>query len=655
MHNVMDRLRVADRDPAHAMSRGDVLVFSMLIGVLATLLDHYRLGHITTLVHIPLTLRELDPSYLANDSFINSRGFFGPRFYFTQMLAALCRLAPLSVVFLLLTCLAHVSTAFLTFVVARKLFAGSSLAAMIGCSLVMGVSSVMIGQSSHLHWGELNAQIVILPVALLSLWLGINVRPFACLLTAALASLIHPLLGSQCGAVGLATAGASILMGIDGAAAKEGRGQATSRHARWLRLSVVGAAGALLAAFIAVAWLIPTRTSSFSRDYVAIFARFRAPQHLIPSTFGLRHYAVFACFLSAWFVSWRWWYNDPATDRYLARRVLLTVPIVLALLLCGYVFVELIPTRFWTLSHIFRMVLVIKWLGLMLFGGTIARLALMPGRKGPPISAYLLLIGTGPAQPGFALLAHLWELARSRTWALMSHTAARVGAGVVLLGVIAALFRRGSLDETVALLCFASAAVWFTLVPRLWHRPVLPLLMLSVVVSFFWIHRTYRIPLLAPALDRYAPVVTLADHREDIDGVSAYARRHTEEDALFLVPPDLTGGRFRVMARRAPLVDFWSLPLAKEHLLQEWYRRIQFIYGPTALSGDAASDDLALRYRTVSQQHVQEVASRYGAAYAVLHTQTPCTWPVLFEQDGYKLVRIPDATSTTIARGAGTP
>ena len=70
-----------------------VLLFSILVGVMGTLWG-YRYGDGNQIEQLPIVMRAINPTYLANDFFTNVTQNAGPRAYFADFVARLARLLP---------------------------------------------------------------------------------------------------------------------------------------------------------------------------------------------------------------------------------------------------------------------------------------------------------------------------------------------------------------------------------------------------------------------------------------------------------------------------------------------------------------------------------------------------------------------------------
>jgi hypothetical protein len=98
----------------------------------------------------------------------------------------------------------------------------------------------------------------------------------------------------------------------------------------------------------------------------------------------------------------------------------------------------------------------------------------------------------------------------------------------------------------------------------------------------------------------------------ELDALYAWAREHTPVDAVFLVNPDL--GRFRLLARRAIVVDFKSQPLAPDDLVA-WYRRLADVSG---VVHPDSFDDVRVGWRTARIDELLARARAVGADYVAV-------------------------------------
>jgi len=576
-----------------------------LLGLVATVLGGFTYGFGDHVEQLPIVLRAMDPGYLAQDAFVNAGAAFGPRFYYAHLLAAIARLIPLPVVFFLLTAVANGGVAYVTLRATRLLSGGSTVTAMLAAVLVMSVRGFHLGGPSQLHAVVLTPSVLVLPLALGSLWAGIRRRPLQSATLAALATVIHPLVGLETGAIALATAGLQ----------SERRG-----------LGRVLGAGGLLAAVTLVVWVLPLSPTIRSEQFVALVAHLRHPHHYVPSTFGLTNYLLTLAFIAVTALSWRWYWLRPRSDRRLARA--LPMPILMVLLLCvgGYVFVELIPSRLWVTAQVFRMLFIVKWLGLVLLAVVIGDCVAHPARWP---AGTVLLAGTGTAQPLLTLLGHamlpMADRIRPKAW---------VPAGLAAMAMLVCF---GSWRETMVLSAGLGLIGWF-----LWRRtatvriavPAVALIGLAVVVVA---GEGFGTEPVASYTGRLRAVEPSSPARKAMEELARLARERTPPDAVFVVPP--AAGRFRLAARRAVLVDFKSFPFQDEAMLA-WKGRMDAAYGDTGAGGLEAVRRMDRRYRDITDRQLLELADRFGVTHALLYAESPCTFECV-PRGPYKICAIP--------------
>jgi hypothetical protein len=368
------------------------------------------------------------------------------------------------------------------------------------------------------------------------------------------------------------------------------------------------------------------------------FAKFRSPHHHLPSHFSLGTHAAFACFTAAMVWAWRTWYVHADGDRQLARRVGVCLLGVYLLLACGYVFVEVIPTRTFLMAQTFRLVFIVKWVGLMLIGAAATRMLAI--RRRNLLGAFILFVGTGPFQPAFVLFGQVVDLLHGRTrnqhaaFTLLAALIAGIGALV--------LWRSECLNEILALATCAALIAWYAYACSA-SRSIGPILAVAACITVVALGRTSAT--VAAMLGPYQPVVTLADDPAPDDGLMQFVRTQTPPNAIFLTPPYF--GHFRIRAERGLVVDFKCMPYDARGY-QRWRERLADCYTEVHESAERAVIVMKNRYIWVTPERILHVGRKFNADYAVLYRRTPNDWPVLYEDARYKLVAIPPSASPTI-------
>lgn len=601
----------------------DVVTLAVAAAVIATLVE-YRYGSGNHIEQLPIVMRVLDSSYLSNDFFTNANAGFGPRFYFSHVVAFLAGIFPLPFVYLALTLLSNILVAVISGLFARDLFEGSNVAGMLAVCFVMSVETFGLGGTGgSLYANYLVPGALSMPLVLLSVWAGFRQRPLLCSVSAGLASIVHPLLGLETGAIMLFTLGAASI------AQRREKETAITDKDGFIRLLI---ASLLLFAFAALSF-VPYRTVTGAIDstrFVGIVACFRHPHHYCPSTFPRMHYLQFTGFLIALGISWEWW-RKAAPHGYLQTQLPILVAVILVLFVGGYVFVERIPSRLFTTAQTFRLVFIIKRLGLIWIAGTTADLL----KEREQFNAYLVLVSV--FSPITVAISHLAAWARERYARVSASLGRLLEPGPVLVIVVTSLALLGQPSGRVALLFLTFVLLTACLNTHWrsrWHATQLVILATSVWLLVL-VGGGVKVPPLRGRLPGFQPVISLSDFRgPDID-LASWARHSTPEDAIFLTPPQF--GQFRLVAERAIVVDFKAFPFQDQAIL-EWQQRLFDCYGIPTTTGFAAAEEMDASYRAIEDAAIQALQSKYSISYAVLYSDTETRFPTLYSNQQYKVV-----------------
>jgi hypothetical protein len=614
-----------------SLCKTEVLLFCILAGVLATFSRVYVIGgpyQEDQLDLLPILFRALDPGYLRGDFYLNSvAGVVGPRYYYTQALAALATCIPVPLLLLLLTMAAHGLLARVTFQVARTMHAGSDLAAILAVGLTLSVNSFDLGRASQLASSELKPSFLVMAIGLGSLWLGLNGRLLGCTVLGAIALPIHPLIGLEMPAIGLAARALEVVF-------------FGGENAHWgSRLRRLAGIAASLGTLILVAYACfhsqPASSISTAR-FIEILAQCRAPHHYLPSTFGRQAYACTGAFLLAMGLCWRFWRQTAAAGP-LPRRVLIANGVVIGLLICGYVFAELIPVRAAVTAQTFRMASVMKWFGFILFAGMAAQLIVRRSFLGAA-PGWCMLMGIGPLQPLAVLLGQSLYMARGWLTTTAGRTVLSLLSGLAMVAIVS-FGVDGLWVEAMGLVLVAGLGFWYLLGDGSWQRRLTPVVAIFILSCLLVSQRTpgFEIP---GVLIR--PMVHIDDLRNPCLGIGLFARQNTPADSLFIVPPDL--GNFQLVAQRAVVVQWKAFPFS-DAAMEQWYERMRDCYGDSAETKVPVKEVLAERYRSISREQLLRAGKKYGATHAVLYKNTCCDLPVLFADETYKIVKLSEAAT----------
>ena len=104
-----------------------------------------------------------------------------------------------------------------------------------------------------------------------------------------------------------------------------------------------------------------------------------------------------------------------------------------------------------------------------------------------------------------------------------------------------------------------------------------------------------------------------------------------------MTPPDF--GQFRLAAERAIVVDFKAWVQYDTGMLA-WHQRMVNTYGKPEAIGFAGVREMDKAYRTIGDDQIRDLQRVYGISYAVLYRETETDFPILFENDTYRLIQV---------------
>jgi hypothetical protein len=602
----------------------DGLMLALVVGALPTVMN-YTFGIGDHIEQLPIVMRAIAPTFLSTDFFTNASEAFVPRTYYAHFMALLTRLTDLHWVYFSLTLLANTLVAWITYLFAKDVHDGSRLAGLFAVCGAMSLTGFRLGSAANIFEWSLVPAVLAMPLILGAVWAGLRRRALFSAGLAGLASLLHPLMGLETAGILWMTQLALLLLNRR----RLGLPQYELRNLT-LALGVI--------AFFASLNVVPyAGMERISADtFIDIAARFRHPHHYLPSTFELEEYLSAGAFLLSAGLAWWAWRRSARHPSEVVQGAAIVVLIVLLLCLGGYFFVELVPTRLWTMAQTFRLLVLVKWLGWVVMLGVIARLIDRPERR---FEGYVLSLSLAtPLTMVFAHLAwFLWDWLRGPLRFLRT----LLDPGPVLLLVALLLLRFPPPFDATAI--YAVALLTAVVIHR-WSRALSYPLTLAAVSAILILTLGFGESALIRKIERLLgrsihPQLTLEALSGDAVDMAQYAAAHTPADSIFLTPPGM--GEFRYLAPRAIVVDFGAFPFQDLAML-EWKERIDACYDYPDRVGWDGLQEMKLKYRIIEDPDIRELRARYDVDYAVLDQRTTTGFPVLYQNSNYKIVRLGD-------------
>ncbi len=612
-----------------------LFMFSVLFGLVAASLSGYRYGLDDQVPQLAQIFRLIDPGYLTSDFYVNATEGFGPSFYYNLFLAFLASYIPLHAVMAVLWLSAFVGVIVVTAFAARHI-TGTLLGGMFAAILVTVSAPFSLGFAATVLAPVLTPRFLALPFALFAIWRGFRGQAICAAIASLPATLIHPTLGIETAVLALAAA-------------------AVTNRCRWVSRCVNPfggawrlAAGILIVGLSSILWIVPTIATGVSfysttEDLVHINAYFRFPHQLVPSSWEAGQWALAAGFAVivviafAEFIRGRTSSESRMQERsalgYATTTILL---IIVAASLCGYVFIELIPTRVAIIANTFQLVVVASWLGWILIAGMIADFM----RSGRWHWAALCVVSAASAASLFVFAGVAFGASklsggatfRSRVFFAgvailifdaMVLTKIWMGQPLLLDGLLVAMglpvvlmIALHSRLKPVAIAALAGGLVVVTTSLALDHYDVLP----------------KNIPFASSFLEKTQPILTLdqalregLDLAEDRELILA-ARDSSHPDSVFLIPWNWRN--WRLLANRAVVVDREAFPF-QEDAMREWYDRYLTIY----------EEGAGFPYQ-VTESELLELQREYAFHYAVVPSGARMSFPVTATSEHWKLIQV---------------
>ncbi|MFC2150227.1 DUF6798 domain-containing protein [Calditrichota bacterium] len=590
---------------------------------------HYALGD--NVSFLPHYLHNIDPSLYNNDPIIDPSGRSSPRILVKFMVLFLSSFLTLPLTAFILTALGNSFVVWITFVASKWMFDNNKLTPFIAS--VLAVSSIrwgIGGGNNNIIGNSFLFHNMSVPLVLLSVLMAIRYNPIQCAVYACLAAIIHPLYGLVAGAMGLTTC---VLWFSYRFIRTDIRSSVNAKEVRYLVSGIL-----LFALFTYLAWLRPY-SDGLSKNVFMDMLLFRNPHHIMPSQFAIEDYIQALLFLGALIISWKWWRANQEGDNSASSLVLIFLIVHIGVLIGGYVFVELVPVRVWVVAMVFRTLGILRWIGFLIIGNTIAHLLLKPTGTTDRLIAAICLAGTGFSQSVLMFLSHLLLEVQSGIVTL-SEKAKRYLTMIGLIISFIFLFltftvftdlELSSLRFTFILMLNLGVVYWFYKQKNHQIRWIVPLISLMVLTPTVIANRN-------SSINRVIHCIFTEEDAMNLDAygdIARYARNNTDIDALFLGPPECD--RFRLWSRRAVLFNFGEHPTRSDRITM-WMDRMQTVYGPYTETGWKAKKQMDENYLKISDKDLEVIRERYKVDYAVLFDATETNHRVLIRNSTYKLV-----------------
>ncbi len=591
------------------------LAFLGLVALLPLYAAQFGVGN--QVEQFALIERIRDPLFARGDFYVDSAAHLGqPRYYYAAAMAWLADATSLAAAVHIAAFLSNVILGVTSFVAARRFLCASATGAAATAAMVILNSSFSLGFAGYLNFDSYQPANFAIAMGLSGvtlLFLRQELAGTACFI---LGGITHPTLGVEIASVAFFAIGVAAI--------------ARDRSLNAIRPFVIP--GVLFLVAMVIAWGLPNLGATSFRmpdgSFFDILAHRRAPHHYLGLDFPHMAWFHAALFLAGTAAVYGLAIRRLGASRERVALGLMALMVV-AICLASLWFVDIAHNRVWVTAQVFRMLLLVKWVGFLLLGWLIGQWLMAP------TPAHLVLAAT---------LVSVNADAQPRAMALVLVTAAVISvvrprkalAAILVLGTLGlSLYfqHRYGIDKQALRLAAACAIMALVYVMQLPGRFALAGAA-GVCLTFVGFGHATRTNGFLGKKD-LAASYDWQDHHDDAADIARKAAAASPPGSIWLTPPDLES--FRLISRRAVLVDFTSIPFEDKAML-EWQRRMDRLYGPTTGTGFVALRQMEDNHRA---RPALAAARSLGARYAILDGNTEWTGPVLARNPGFKAVRIP--------------
>ena len=604
-------------------------LFLIFAALLTTFWD-YQYGTMDHVEHLPLLFRTEDPNYLINDFYLNAnQQNYDPRHYFSLVLIIFKTFLPLPLVFFGLTFLTNTLVAVASYQIGKFFFNADRFAGMIAAMLSLSLRTVELGSVAECHTNSLTPNALAFSIVLLSLNFVLREKWVISGIILGLTSLIHPLVGPECGV---------LFLGIGLFQTILNRPFDRTKLKNWFIGTIVFL---IFAGISVIPFFIDKGNEIDDKTFIELYAHFRGPHHLIPSVFmtadeiklGIYHFILLSLCLGAWIYAVK-------ETRTVQIIVITYIFLIFLLALSNYYFAEIYPLKVAIVAQAFRLLYLPKWFFTILLGSLIGK-NISTGNQRDKIFAFAALISSfNPLYLIYVLVFWGMSTLIHRKFNLPQFVFFIETTLLYILAVYGLILSFATTSWTADIyvwLCFIIVLpLFFTIkIPFAIHYTSWILILTCFIIYWSGHKRTDAKTPLGKAVSRQ---YDLNDFPTELKEISQKIKALTPENAILIAPPLL--GELRYLADRALMINFKTFPFKGKKML-EWRDRLFDCYTWTDKKGfDAATWAFEPNYKVIDKNRLEMLQKKYGADYAVLYAETVCQFPVLFENKKYKLVYI---------------
>jgi len=597
-------------------------IYLILIAIAACIIKYSGYGVSDNNTQLPLLYRFLDPNYLLNDWYVNSNSeMVNVRYNFIAFIAIINKIIPqLELLYFMIFVICYICAGFSAYFISLTFFK-NRIVAILSSFLVLFGATYSLGYNQLLH-DNLVPYLVAMALSLLGFYFILKRRFILFSIMLGLSSVIHFLTGGLIYPI----------LFISSFLTRFGENNNLRNHIVSLMIFIIFFSFNIPIIFSQ----IENSVSMSTEELVFIYGIFRAPHHLMPSSFPVISYVMFFIFFILFAVALR---KTGAEKEYREFIEILLCLIFLSFMI-GTIFVEIFPVGLILKLQLFRLSTLITFIGYMFISEYIIK-EVSYRRSNFHFLIYVALALSLLTPYLFFYYFFLFAAINIIETNSLSNRNKTIFL-IIALFVIASLSSKNFIVFSTSIWPF-NQGMW--LIESKAGKELIASFI--ALFAFYFInnksirHSAIIISLIACLLFILSIPSTLHyttcydPYTEDVYG---FIKDSSPPDSVFLTPPYIE--TFRLGAERAIVVDFKGFIFSEESM-REWYSRIRNVSNNKELkNGFSSLESLRDGYNSLSEEDLLRLEDKYNISYALFQKPKELKFSTFFENENYIVYEI---------------
>lgn len=563
--------------------------------------------------------------FLSRDFFVKANQGFGPRYYYAKLLGLFFLKNQVAVPYYLINFLIVFLECLATLFLCKTLFANKKSVFILALIFLFLIPGPIIGLHGKFPINIGNSPMEIALIFLVfSLTAILNKRNYLCLFFLILSSLLHPNIGIIHGSIILFSALIAQII------------NSKNKIESSLNLKRIIFVSFIFIIVNLVSWIIPLcfQKGIASSDLVKILAYSRAPHHLLLGLTNKKDIYNLLFFIFSTIFILVTWIKLYKIEKYIWVIIFLTLISIPPIFLVGYYFIEIYPSKIGVMLYPARYNELLRYLGLVLAAGVVVKC--FEEKNGFLFGIFLILAIIHSYFHLLIISCVFFIICLFNNFNLK--TIKKYYLYIFTIISVLTIYKFNFESRIIILSLIIVSSLYLLSKRRLIPNIFLILVFIGLIFGVGTSGKFYPNH-IKKWFQKHNLIANISfDVKNTYTGQAAnFAFNNTAEDSLFLTPPLF--GHFRILAKRAILVDFKSIPFQDVGIL-EWANRFEDAYGSSQHRGFRKAFIGDKKYRQITRENLEKLKLKYGINYALLYSQTRTDYKIIYENRKYKIVEI---------------